>query len=441
VVLENLSLLIKPAGPDCNARCRYCFYNVTREHLGAGKHRMSDTVLAALTEKLLKLRLPVTTFCWQGGEPTLMGLGFFQRAVKLQKKLGKPGQMVANALQTNALSIDDAWAQFLARYRFLVGVSLDGPRQIHDANRGQGTHERVMAAIRTLAKHRVQYNILTVVSKVNEDRGEEVYRWLREQGFRFLQFIPAVETDRQGQALPFAVSPEGYGKFMCQVFDAWLAEGGPGKVYVRFFESLVSHLAGEPAANCTLGTRCDTYLVVEHNGDVYPCDFFVRPELRIGNILESDLPQLAMSRARHLFADAKFHLPDECYRCRYLSICNGGCLKDRQRAHGTFKAPSYLCPSYKLFYEHALPWFNRAAEMVRSTRAAGPDRSAGHQPLGRNDPCPCGSGRKFKKCCGAEGNSSLRRPVPRYGNNPVPSPRIKQPRPGLPRPAPQRGLQ
>ncbi len=329
---------------------------------------MSPQVLETLTDKLLKLQLPASQFCWQGGEPTLMGLEFFQKAIALQMQLGRNAQNVANTIQTNGLLIDRQWADFFARYRFLVGLSLDGPHDIHDRYRGKGTCRQVLAAIKTLASHAVQFNILTVVSAANEDRGQEVYSWLREQGFNYLQFIPTVETDDQGQPLPFSVSTEGYGRFMCQVFDAWLKQGDPGRVYIRWFESLLSHLASAPGAHCVLGNRCDHYLLIEHNGDVFPCDFFVQPDMRLGNILNAGLRQLADNPIRQEFARAKGHLPHRCSQCTYRAVCNGGCLKDRQRAGGSMDVPSYFCLSYKLFFAHALGWFKNTVRLIQ-----GPD--------------------------------------------------------------------
>jgi len=399
MISPNFSLLIKPAGPDCNARCAYCFYAVAAEQFARGPHRLTVYVLRTVTRKMLRLGLPVSQFCWQGGEPTLMGLEWFQQAVNFQMQFGRSGQSVANALQTNGLLIDEAWAAFLVRYKFLVGVSLDGPAALHDVYRGGGTHARVMRAVGALRTAGVEFNILSVVNRANEGRGREVYRWLRDQGFDFLQFIPAVETDEHGRPRDFAPTPEGYGRFMCEVFDAWVEEGGPGKVYVRLFESVLSRLAGAPAGNCIMDKRCDHYLVVEHNGDVFPCDFFVRPDMRIGNIGESDLPELAAAAGATAFAAAKGVWPRECDACRFLSLCHGGCLKDRERAGGTFSSKAYLCPSYQIFYNHTYEWFARTAARV-AARIARPSPPQPAAPGGRNAACPCGSGKKLKECRG-----------------------------------------
>lgn len=361
---------------------------------------MSTDVLRTLTAKLLKLNLPVSQFCWQGGEPTLMGPDFYQTAVDLQMELGTAGQSVSNAIQTNGLNIDEQWAKFFAKYKFLIGISLDGPADIHDRHRGEGTGERVIRATKILTDNAVEFNILTVVNRTNEDRGRHVYSYLREQGFDYLQFIPAVETDEHGQPLPFAVTAEGYGRFMCDVFDAWIDEGGEGKVHVRTFEAIICKLAGAPPASCIMGTRCDHYILIEHNGDVFPCDFFVRPEMKLGNVLEMEFAELLATERAKAFAVTKSKYPPKCKQCRYLSLCHGGCLKDRERAAGSFNGQThetFLCPSYKLFFDHTFNWFKRTADHLSRKP---PITVQPTRPPGRNSPCPCGSGNKFKQCCG-----------------------------------------
>jgi len=407
MVPRHFSILIKPAGPDCNARCDYCFYGRAAEHFTPGPHRMSDEVLRVLIRKMLALDLPVTQFAWQGGEPMLMGLEFFQRAVAYQMEFGRGGRRVSNALQTNGLLIDEAWAEFLAKYKFLLGVSLDGPADVHNRHRGEGSFQKVLAGTKVLERHGVEYNILATVNRTTQSQGRRIYQWFREQGFRYLQFIPIVETDEAGRPLPFAVTPEGYGEFMCEVFDAWRAEDGPGKVYVRCFESLLCHLAGQPAGNCILGDCCDHYLVIEHNGDVFPCDFFVRSDLRIGSILESDFDELADKPLRRAFAAAKAEFDPACRTCQLVSVCRNGCLKDRDRATGTLHGRTYLCPSYKILYPHILPWLRETADRIMRTLPPEPQRRLIRPATGRparaprpNDPCPCGSGAKFKRCCG-----------------------------------------
>ncbi len=370
-------LLIKPASADCNARCEYCFYlrvgkeMYTDRRNRMTRHRMAGEVLERLVSSFLELRLPLSVFSWQGGEPTLMGLPFFERVVELQKKYGKSGQLVGNALQTNGFLIDDTWARFLAEYRFLVGLSLDGPRDVHERYRGKSFH-KVMRAARLLREHRVAFSVLCCVSPANADRGREVYRWFIEHGFFALQFIPIVETDpATGRLADFSVTGEQYGRFLCDVFDEW-AKHGWGKVSVRIFDAMLSRAVGAPIHFCPLGERCDSYLVVEHNGDVYPCDFFVRPELKLGNIMEKELPAFFNVVKAKEFSDAKKAYGDACASCEYLDMCYGGCQKDRlvrqkDRLDGK---RSWLCEGYRMFFEHTAGEFAKLSEQLRAQEPA-----------------------------------------------------------------------
>ena len=375
---------------------------------------MSYETLEVLVRKMMQLGLPQSSFCWQGGEPTLMGLEWFRKVVELQKKYGTSGQGVSNAIQTNGILIDDSWAKFLNEYHFLTGISLDGPEEIHNAYRGKDSHQKVMKAVEILRKNNADFNILCVVNNLNQDRGAETYRWLREQNFDFLQFIPAVETDENHKPQPFSPDPQGLGRFLCGVFDAWLADGGPGKVYVRFFETLLSKMVtGLAQGNCILDNQCGKYLVIEHNGDVYPCDFFVTPNLKIGNITESEIPELLDSEKLKTFGLAKSQLAEQCRPCCYLNLCNGGCLKDRQRMWGELSGKTtYLCESYKIFFQHALPWFQKKADEIITEQRRQKDTFAMLDPsmkkAKRNDPCPCGSGKKFKHCCAGSSGGDKR---------------------------------
>jgi len=353
-------LLIKPASADCNARCAYCFYlRVGDEVYTERRHRMSDEVLERLVSSFLGLRLPLSVFSWQGGEPTLMGLPFFERVVELQKKHGRGGQLVGNALQTNGLVIDAKWARFLGQYRFLIGLSLDGPREVHNHYRGKTFH-KVMRAARLLREHHVAFSVLCCVSQANAGRGGEVYRWFVENGFFALQFIPIVETDpATGELADFAITGEEYGRFMCEVFDEWAAQGW-GKISVRLFDAMLSRAVGAPIHYCPLGERCDSYLVVEHNGDVYPCDFYVRPELKLGNIMEGELPAFFDTKEAQAFSAAKKDYGDECASCEYLDMCYGGCQKDRLDGRR-----SSLCAGYKMFFEHTQAKFTELAKKFK----------------------------------------------------------------------------
>ena len=412
--INPFSLLIKPVGSRCNLNCSYCFYLGKDEAQGRNLPAvMSREVLERLSADYLSLGFPVSTFIWQGGEPTLAGLDFYRRAVEYQMAFGRGGQALANAFQTNGILIDDQWAEFLAEYRFLVGVSLDGPPEVHDRFRGdrqeRPTFEQVMKAIDTLRRHKVEFNILCMVTSLSESLGKKIYRFLVSQGFSHLQFIPCVEYDPMtGSLEPESVTPEGYGQFLCEVFDEWYYGRDVGTVSVRLFDGIVGRLAGKgPLSICDLGVVCNHYLVVEKDGSVYPCDFFVQDKYRLGNIMEKSLAGLFISDREKSFSLLKKDFPENCRFCPYFAACYGGCPKDRLAAHGgRFGLETYLCPGLKIFFEHTGERLVDLAHEVRrryepQNRQTAPvsQDSAPQIAAGRNDPCPCGSGKKYKHCC------------------------------------------
>ncbi len=405
---RQFQLLIKPASADCNAACKYCFYGRVAEegmYPDQNQHRMPHNVLEKMTADLMSHRFPSTIFCWQGGEPTLMGLDFFKYAVQLQQRYGLPGQQVGNAFQTNGVLIDEEWARFFAQYQFLVGLSIDGPEDVHNMYRinraGRGIWKDVMRAAELCRKHNVSFNILSVVSKANENRARDVYQWMVEQNFEFLQFIPCIETHPEtGQIAPFSTSPEGYGRFLCELFDIWWETKGYQTVSIRTFDAILNYHVLGRAGMCIFGPSCDVYLVVEHNGDVYPCDFFVRPDLKLGNLLDHPLETFFANPVHRQFACSKVNrVHPECHDCKWWSICHAGCQKDRIDADGFDKRRTYFCESYKQFFEHTESRFKILRDDVLRRRQPQPVVPPGTK-VGRNDPCPCGSGRKFKHCCG-----------------------------------------
>lgn len=397
--MRPFSLLVKPASADCNLRCDYCFY-LDRAALypGTAAHRMSDEVLRRVISSYLATEQPQYAFGWQGGEPALMGAAFFRRAAELQQRYGRPGAVVANGLQTNATLLDDELCAVLAQYRFLAGVSLDGPQEIHDLHRkasgGQGSHAMVLRGMEVLRRHGVEFNVLTLVTAANEARAAEVYHYLRELGVFYHQYIPCVESDAAGAPAPFSVSPQGWGGFLCGLFEAWYPRD-VGRVSVRLFDAVVNRLAFGRYDLCHMGGDCRRYFVVEHNGDVYPCDFFVRPELRLGNIMERDWDFFLASPIHAAFSGVKTAWPADCQACEYLSLCSADCPKHRPAGGSTALQPSRLCEGWRAFYAHALP---RLAELAgRLRRARGLPAAPPREP-GRNDLCYCGSGRKYKRC-------------------------------------------
>ena len=366
--MRPFTLLIKPTGPDCNIACRYCFYTRKTSIFGTGKHRMSDEVLEKLVGDYLKLRFPVSALAWQGGEPTLMGLDFYKRLVALQEEHGADGQEVSNSLQTNAINLSDEWCEFLNEYKWLVGISLDGPRHFHDYYRldkaGRGTYDRVMAALENCRRHKVEFNILTLLNDQNVVAPDELFDFFVEQKVEYLQFVPCVEKYPQtGKVADFAVTPEQYGDFLCRIFDRWW-EYGTDKISIRILDSLLSYMLQGRHTNCTFGRKCDDYMVIEHNGDVFCCDFFVDDDYRMGNILETPMEELMEGEVKRRFARRKRKVDNKCVVCRHYTMCRGGCLKDRIVIDDDWTAPSYFCESYKQFFDYALPRLSQVAAKI-----------------------------------------------------------------------------
>jgi uncharacterized protein len=406
------SVLIKPAGPDCNMACTYCFYLEKSRLFSATKvHRMNEEILEETIKQVLAQGEREVSFGWQGGEPTLMGLDFFRKAVELQQIYGK-GQSVGNGLQTNGLLIDQEWADFLGTYKFLIGLSLDGPEHIHNRYRllrnGEGSWARVKDKAKLLLDNDVATNALTVINDYSVEFPEEIYTFHKSIGLNYMQFIPCLEPDPRdpSREAPFSAPPDKYGQFLCRVFDLWLDDfdGMIATTSIRFFDSLFHIYVGMPAPECTLLRECGVYVVIEHNGDVYACDFFVDPEWKLGNIKAGKLVDMLNSSTQNRFGHLKTALPDECKKCPWLLVCRGGCTKDRLN-NPSNKKLSFYCSSYKMFFEHADGRFKELAlEWKRQHTPAdfgGPSQKKHH--AGRNDPCPCGSGLKYKKCCGRDG--------------------------------------
>ncbi|MCB9768036.1 MAG: anaerobic sulfatase maturase [Candidatus Omnitrophica bacterium] len=434
------SILVKPTGADCNIDCTYCFYldraGVVRpgfQNDGRGFDRLHGRAMSAeVQEEMIRQMMRdggrQVSFGWQGGEPTLMGLDFFKRAVSLQKQYGANGQSVGNGLQTNGLSIDDDWCDFLRETHWLVGLSIDGPPHVHDHYRvtrnGKPTYEMVKEAAERMSRKKVEYNALTVVNNYSAQYAREIYEHHKKLGIEFMQFIPCVETDpfQPDRAAEFSVSALDYGKFLCEIFDCWKADFKHGKptTSVRYIDSVFHTYVGMQPPECTLLNECGCYVVVEHNGDVYSCDFFVESDWKLGNVMESRLIHLLNSEKQKEFGLLKADMPEECGTCDYQQHCYGGCTKDRIRDPAD-QGSNHFCKSYLQFFDHAdgelkrlaaewraeqqrfeqeaLAEQRRQAEMRRqaeATRVASPPKTK----VSRNDPCPCGSGKKFKRCCG-----------------------------------------
>jgi len=434
-------VMLKPRGAICNLDCAYCFF-LSKELLYPGsRFRMANDLLEAYTRQYIEAqRVPEATFAWQGGEPMLMGLDFFKLAVELQDRYRRPGMRIHNALQTNGTLLSDEWCQFFGEHHFLIGLSLDGPRPLHDAYRvdkgGQPTFDRVMAGLALLKQHRVEFNILTTVHAANAGHPLDVYRFLRDEaGARFMQFIPIVEremplmetepqalSDSTGTDRPLyvqegnrvtgrSVTARAFGEFMNAMFDEWVRRD-VGNVYVQMFDVALASWSGEGPGLCIFEETCGTAMAMEHNGDLYSCDHFVEPEYRLGNIVETSLIELAGSEQQRRFGqDKRDSLPRYCRECPVRFACNGGCPKDRILTTPDGEPGlNYLCEGFKAFFSHIdAPMKFMAAELqarrppanvMRFMRERDADLQRLFARAGRNDSCPCGSGRKFKHCHG-----------------------------------------
>jgi len=412
--VKPFSLLVKPSGADCNLRCKYCFYLKKCElYPGERTHRMKPEVAERMISTFLATDQPHHVIGWQGGEPTLMGLDFFKFVTAMQKKYGRSGQMVSNGLQTNGTLIDDAWAKHIAEYNFLCGISLDGPEVVHNASRvnaaGRGSHAEVMRGIECLRRNKAEFNILTLVNRTNVGKPRDIYRYMVDNSFLFQQYIECVEFDDRGLLMPYAVTGAEWGEFLCGIFDEWKKED-VRRVSVRLFDSVLTLMVEGVANVCAMGNNCCQYLVVEHNGDIYPCDFFVEQELKLGNVMENTWEECLGSAVYKEFGARKREYDSVCSECEYFRYCAGDCPKNRFSRVGSSPVRlSHLCEGWKMFYSHTLPFFKELAAGIRQQRfaemqhmrAVRADAVEGGRGVGRNDPCPCGSGRKYKKCCGA----------------------------------------
>jgi uncharacterized protein len=431
--LPGFNVLAKATGPICNLDCKYCFY-LEKEKLfpDTKSWAMPDDVLEGYIRQYIEGQQAATiSFIWQGGEPTLLGVDYFRKIVELQKKYAN-GKHIENGIQTNGILLDDAWGEFLAANQFLVGISIDGPPELHDCYRvnkgGRPTLQSVLRGLEHLKKNNVEYNTLTVVHRRNASHPKEVYRFLKDIGSRFMQFIPLVQRvarvpDSYGLKLPRpasdnpakvtgeSVKPLQFGTFLCAIFDEWV-RNDVGQYFVQIFDVAFESWLGLPQSVCVYRPTCGESLAIEHTGDVYSCDHFVFPENRLGNIMDKPLASLVGSEQQREFGrDKAAALPQYCRKCDVRFACNGECPKNRFMGATDGEAGlNYLCAGYKKFFIHIDPYMRFMASELRRQRAPanvmalfGNRNASMKTPFnpGRNDPCPCGSGKKYKKCCGA----------------------------------------
>jgi uncharacterized protein len=386
------TVMAKPSGPACNLQCDYCFYS-EKGHLfpGVQQYRMSDELLELFIRQKTEAHTSGQVhFAWQGGEPTLMGVAYFERVVELQKKYAK-GKTITNSFQSNGVLIDDAWCNFFAKNQFLIGISIDGPGPIHDRHRlnrnGRSSFDQVIHAISLLKKHRIEFNTLTVVHRDNSDKPLEVYGFLKEAGSGFMQFIPIVErlatrqgkdglalvspdSDEEAIVTEWSVDPLQYGLFLSAIFDEWVRHD-VGKVFVQHFDTALELWLGLPPSVCVFGRTCGQAAVIEHNGDIYSCDHYVYPENKLGNLSLTPLVEMLVSDQQRKFGNDKLDLlPASCRSCEVRFACNGECPKHRFiKTDGEPCRQNYLCSGYKHFFNHIDPYMRFMANEYGNGRA------------------------------------------------------------------------
>jgi len=408
---RDFQIFAKPAGSLCNLRCRYCYY-LEKERLpgqGAASRMADDLLELYIVQHIEASPNRSIRFSWHGGEPTLLGVDYFRRIVELQRAHLPPGREILNGIQTNGTLLNDEWCRFLAAEGFTVGLSLDGPREMHDLHRlsagGEPTHQQTMRGYELLRRHGIPCDILCVLHEGNVRHPLDLYRYFRELQASHLTFLPLVEPlpDSVRGVSDRTVPADAFGDFLCAVFDEWLGHD-IGRVQVQIFEEAAGTALGREHQLCVFRPTCGDIPVIAHNGDFFSCDHFVDSDHRLGNIRETSLVALLESSVQRSFGRAKQDgMPLYCRQCAFLSMCNGGCPKDRFISTPAGDAGlNYLCSGYRRFFAHCQPFlselaglrFDPSAEQRTPLRRNGPGGKTG-----RNDPCPCGSGRKYKKCC------------------------------------------
>jgi uncharacterized protein len=428
--ISPFHVMAKPTGAICNLACVYCFY-LEKENLyrGNSDFRMNSEVLESYIRQYIEAQ-PVdhVYFAWQGGEPTLLGVDFFKRAVELQQKYAN-GKTIENAFQTNGVLVDDEWGAFFHENKFLIGISIDGPEEFHDRyrlNKGRkGSFKQVMQGLEILKKHQVEFNTLTVVQDHNSQYPLEIYNFLKEIGSGFIQFIPIVErisdsktsnglqlvspgSKTSAHVTDWSVKPAQYGIFLSEVFDEWV-RSDVGHYYVQVFDVALEAWIGYNPSLCVFSETCGNALAIEHNGDLYSCDHYVYPENRLGNILEDAIVSLVNSdQQRNFGTEKESALPQYCINCEVRFVCNGECPKHRFTDTPDGESGlNYLCAGYRKFFNHIDPYMRFMANELKHKRPPAnvmewtkeKDNGFPSFKLSPNDPCPCGSGKKLKLCC------------------------------------------
>lgn len=369
--MPPINILIKPASSACNMACKYCFYRDVAEHR---EQAFEGMLSLQKMERVIRAGMEYAdhscSFAFQGGEPTLAGLDFYRGVVELEKKYARSGVEIHNAIQTNGMLIDEEWAAFLAENRFLVGLSLDGPAELHNLNRldtvGEGTFNRVMRTARLMEKHRVEFNILCVVTGRNARSVEKIYRFYRRQGFRWLQFIPCLDSlEQQRGEEKYHLSAENYGDFLIRLFDLWYEDLQRGEyISVRHLDNWLSILLGGQPEACSMTGQCAVQFVVEGDGGVYPCDFYVLDEWRMGTVGESSFAEMQRGEVAAWFIQASLRVPNKCRRCRWYGLCRNGCRRNRMTLLDGEVDRNCYCEAYQRFFSQREKQLMQAARLL-----------------------------------------------------------------------------
>ncbi|MCJ8010807.1 anaerobic sulfatase maturase [Paenibacillus sp. KQZ6P-2] len=403
---RSIGVLWKTVSEDCNLACDYCYFSTCGGKPGKTIRKIDPTLLEKFIQEYMALSNGVASFAWQGGEPLLAGLDFFKEVIALQAKYAPPNTIISNSLQTNGTLIHERWAEFFKKYNFLIGVSLDGPQEIHDQrrldSRGNGSFDKVMNGISHLRRHQVDFNILTVIHKGNVGKSRELFRFYQQENFGFVQFIPCMEFHSKHieQVGVYEITPDEYADFLCSAFDCWYNNGTP-IISERFFDNMLSVYVHRESEMCTHRRTCSQTLVLEQNGDAFPCDFYIHPDWNLGNVGVDPLTDILSHPLHNDFIQLKPRLPERCKTCPWLDLCYGGCPRSRKWNDSMQESePDYFCYSYRQVYAYAHERMKALEERVRNNFfQQGVNLYYNGKNPGRNDACACGSGLKYKHCC------------------------------------------
>ena len=374
--MPPINILIKPASSRCNMNCSYCFYkDVANNRRNAVESMLTTERMEQIIRTGMEYASGICSFTYQGGEPTLAGLDFFRTVVELQKKYQRPGTEIRNSIQTNGYCIDDEWASFFAKNRFLVGLSLDGPSEAHNKNRldhsGKGTFNKVMHTVSLFDRYGVDYNILSVVTGENARHVRKIYGFYKKQGFHWLQFIPCLEPlGKERGETEYHLSAEAYGSFLINLFDLWMDDLKKGKyISIRHLDNWMGILLGEQPEACNMTGRCSIQYVVEGDGGVYPCDFYVLDEYRLGTVGEENFCEMTDSDVAERFCTDSCRIPEECRKCEFFPLCRNGCRRDRLVTEDGMVDINYYCSAYKRFFTERRKEIGEAVRIINGMRA------------------------------------------------------------------------